>query len=188
MWTYSKRLLLPRWFQLASRPTQSFCVQYSNCVQSKHLSSCSNSGLEVRQLKRSPCWRFHGSPTFSHSYSTSTDSVTVTNSESNDDHPVILRLEKEEVALADAEDEEELLELEPVDKVLEQKRRIWASEPTDKYVIPSYNLAPFANDSEVLKKFMQLGVRVHEWEKKDGIPSFILKLDFEKNIAPFIRY
>jgi mTERF domain-containing protein len=55
------------------------------------------------------------------------------------------------------------------------------------YFRPTHTLAPFANDSLVLKKFVQMGVQVHQWEGKEGIPEFILKLNFNKDVTPYLR-
>lgn len=51
---------------------------------------------------------------------------------------------------------------------------------------PSFNFAYFANKSEVIQQLTDLGVDFHKIESKKTIPSFIVQLDFEKDVKPYI--
>lgn len=55
-------------------------------------------------------------------------------------------------------------------------------------VAPSFNLASLVNKSELLQTFVKLGVSIHEWEKKGNIHSWIVKLDFKKDVQPIIQF
>lgn len=72
------------------------------------------------------------------------------------------------------EDEEEL-----------RKEMIWDVGPT---LPPSFNFAAYANESEVVQKLVGLGVDLSKLENKYGIMPFMLKLDFDANVTPFLRY
>lgn len=50
------------------------------------------------------------------------------------------------------------------------------------YFPQSFNFAAYVNKSPTLQEFVKLGVDLHKWEKKKGIPQFILKLDFERDV------
>jgi mTERF domain-containing protein len=51
-----------------------------------------------------------------------------------------------------------------------------------------YNLAYFANDSPVLQKFIEMGVSIRKWDSDRTIGEFILKLDLEKNVKPYLIF
>ncbi len=51
-----------------------------------------------------------------------------------------------------------------------------------------YNLAFFANNNTVLQKFIQMGVSIREWDKDTAIGNFILKLDFDKHVKPYLIF
>ena len=51
-----------------------------------------------------------------------------------------------------------------------------------------YNLAYFVKDSEVLTKFIEMGVMIKKWDKDKEICEFILKLDLERNIKPHLIF
>lgn len=52
---------------------------------------------------------------------------------------------------------------------------------------PSFNLAAYVNKSETLQQLIQLGVDLHRIEKKSGIPQYLLKLDFDKDIKGHLQ-
>nr|CAG4643461.1 EOG090X0C5Y [Ilyocryptus agilis] len=55
---------------------------------------------------------------------------------------------------------------------------------------PSFSLAAFVNKSELLKQLINLGVSIHQWDKmtKKQISSWILKMDFTKDVQPTIQF
>lgn len=77
-------------------------------------------------------------------------------------------------SLADVNDEE-----------LERQRDIWNVGPAFR---PSFNLAPFVNESAVLQEFLRMGVELHRWDRqKPDLLKHILTLDFDKDVAPYVR-
>ena len=62
---------------------------------------------------------------------------------------------------------------------------IWNVSPT--LPVRSMTFGPYANESVVIQKLVHLGVELYRWEGLRGIPDFILKADFQKDIAPGIR-
>ena len=55
-------------------------------------------------------------------------------------------------------------------------------------VTPSFNLASLVNKSELLQKMVKLGVSIHDWERKGNVHSWVMTLDFEKDVQPIIRF
>ncbi|XP_065226848.1 transcription termination factor 3, mitochondrial [Planococcus citri] len=53
---------------------------------------------------------------------------------------------------------------------------------------PSFNFAYFANKSEVIQQLIDLGVDFHKIESRKKIPTFLLQLDFEKDVKPYISF
>lgn len=53
---------------------------------------------------------------------------------------------------------------------------------------PSYNFAAYANDSELLRNLVDLGVNLSKLEKKRGVPEFLLKLDFERDVKKYLQF
>lgn len=53
---------------------------------------------------------------------------------------------------------------------------------------PTFNLAAYANKSEVLQELTKLGVKVYKIEKNVELAEYILKLDFRKDIVPIIQF
>lgn len=47
---------------------------------------------------------------------------------------------------------------------------------------PTFNFAAYVNKSETLKKLVELGVDLSKIEKKKGLPQYVLKLDFERDM------
>lgn len=59
--------------------------------------------------------------------------------------------------------------------------------------IPTYfpipdNFTGYIDDSITLKKLLQLGVDLHKLEKRQGMPSFILKQDFDRHLKDHIFF
>jgi len=54
--------------------------------------------------------------------------------------------------------------------------------------VPSFNLAAYVNKSSTLQQFISLGVDLHSIERRKGLGQFVLQLDFEKNVKPFITF
>lgn len=89
-----------------------------------------------------------------------------------------VKLEEEPLELIDEEQnltEEEKLE-----------RKIRSLRPATRPLV--YNLAYFANTSPLVQKLIEMGVAIREWDKDPSIGSFILKLDFDKNIKPYLIF
>ncbi|CAG7734844.1 unnamed protein product [Allacma fusca] len=86
---------------------------------------------------------------------------------------------RKEVSAADGDHDED------ADNFIMTKEEIWNVAPA---IQRSYNFGPYANESKVIQELVHLGVEIHRWEEKFGIPEFVLKLDFEKNIAPYITF
>jgi mTERF domain-containing protein len=71
------------------------------------------------------------------------------------------------------------------DRELNFRRELWNVGPGS---ISSFNFSPYANDSVTIQKLVQLGVKIYKWERKYGIPEFILKLDFQRDIEHYLRF
>ncbi|XP_039486689.1 transcription termination factor 3, mitochondrial [Drosophila santomea] len=54
--------------------------------------------------------------------------------------------------------------------------------------VPSFNLAAYVNNSSTLQHLISLGVDLHSIERRKGLGDFVLKLDFEKNVKPYITF
>ncbi|XP_058829278.1 transcription termination factor 3, mitochondrial [Topomyia yanbarensis] len=52
----------------------------------------------------------------------------------------------------------------------------------------AFNLAAYVNRSESLQQLLNLGVDLHKLEKRKGIPQFVLKLDFERDMKQHLRF
>nr|CAD7427440.1 unnamed protein product [Timema monikensis] len=53
---------------------------------------------------------------------------------------------------------------------------------------PTFNFAAYINKSKTLQELVKLGVDLHQLEKKKGIPQFIFKLDFDRDMKEYIRF
>ncbi|XP_054289122.1 transcription termination factor 3, mitochondrial-like isoform X1 [Macrosteles quadrilineatus] len=56
------------------------------------------------------------------------------------------------------------------------------------FASPSFNLAAYVNDSFTLQQFVLLGVKLNVLEKKPEVAEYILKLNFEKQVKPYLRF
>lgn len=52
----------------------------------------------------------------------------------------------------------------------------------------TFNLAAYANKSKVIQELIKLGVELYKVEQNVELCEYILKLDFNKDIAPYIRF
>lgn len=55
------------------------------------------------------------------------------------------------------------------------------------FIMPSFNLAAYANKSETLQQLIHMGVNLHKVENMKGAGELILKLDFEKDMKMHLR-
>lgn len=74
-----------------------------------------------------------------------------------------------------------------------QETHISAPEDADLSLITpqfqkSFNIAAYVNNSETLKKFVDLKVNLSKIEKKPSIAEKLLKLNFEKNVKAHIMF
>nr|CAG4637305.1 EOG090X0C5Y [Ceriodaphnia reticulata] len=55
-------------------------------------------------------------------------------------------------------------------------------------ISPSFNLANYVNKSELLQNLVKLGVSIHQWEKLGDVHSWLMVLDFTKDVKPIIQF
>lgn len=53
---------------------------------------------------------------------------------------------------------------------------------------PTFNLAAYVNDSYSLQQLVKLGVELYKFDNDPRIMETILKLDFERDMKPYIRF
>lgn len=53
---------------------------------------------------------------------------------------------------------------------------------------PSFNMAPYVNESPTLSNLVKIGVSLADIEKREGAADIIIKLDFEKDVQPFLLF
>lgn len=71
--------------------------------------------------------------------------------------------------------------------VLEPSKTLGPNDITP-YFPPTFNLAAYVNKSDTLKELIKLGVNLNAIEKRKGLPQFLLKLDFEKDIKNHLLF
>lgn len=54
--------------------------------------------------------------------------------------------------------------------------------------VPTFNLAAYVNKSPTLQQFIQLGVDLHSIERRKGLAKFVLGLEFEKDVKPYLYF
>lgn len=54
--------------------------------------------------------------------------------------------------------------------------------------LPVYSIAAFVNKSSTLQELIKLGVNLHKIEKIKGAQEVILRLDFDKDIKPYVQF
>lgn len=55
-------------------------------------------------------------------------------------------------------------------------------------LLPTFNLAAYVKDSELLQQFVKLGVDLSAVEKRKGLPEFLLRLEVEKDVQPRLLF
>ena len=55
-------------------------------------------------------------------------------------------------------------------------------------VSPSFNLATYVNKSELLQNMIKLGVSIHQWEKLRDVHSWVMTLEFTRDVKPIIQF
>lgn len=53
---------------------------------------------------------------------------------------------------------------------------------------PTFNLAAYVNESHSLQQLVKLGVELHKFDSDPKVMETILKLDFERDMKPYIRF
>lgn len=61
-------------------------------------------------------------------------------------------------------------------------------EKQQKGSFPSFNFAAYANNSELLQNFVNLGVNLSKIEKRQGLGEFILKLDWDRDVTKYLLF
>lgn len=56
------------------------------------------------------------------------------------------------------------------------------------HLAPTFNLAAYANKSQTLQKFLDLGVDLYKIEKRKGLGQFVLQLDFERDCKDHLMF
>lgn len=56
------------------------------------------------------------------------------------------------------------------------------------YFPPTFNFAAYIDKSKTLQKFVELGVDLSKIEKKKGLPQFVLKLDFDRDVKDHLIF
>jgi len=54
--------------------------------------------------------------------------------------------------------------------------------------VPTFNLAAHVNNSVTLQQLLSLGVDLNSIERRKGLGDFVLKLDFEQNVKPYLTF
>lgn len=74
----------------------------------------------------------------------------------------------------------------PPESVLSEPNKLSDLSHITPEIRPSLNFAYYANKSEVIKQLIDLGMDFHKIEQREKIPTFLLQLDFEKDVKPYI--
>lgn len=53
---------------------------------------------------------------------------------------------------------------------------------------PSYTFAAYVNDSETLQQLVKLGVDLSKIERKRDLGEYVLQLDFERDVKPYVQF
>ncbi|XP_011629996.1 transcription termination factor 3, mitochondrial [Pogonomyrmex barbatus] len=56
------------------------------------------------------------------------------------------------------------------------------------YLTPTFTFAKYANKSRTIQELVKLGVALYKFESKEGMVQYILNLDFERDVKPYIRF
>lgn len=55
-------------------------------------------------------------------------------------------------------------------------------------VLPSFNFAAYADKSPLLQELIKIGVNLHKIENIKGAGELLIKLDFKKNVQPYLSF
>ena len=92
----------------------------------------------------------------------------------------------------DRENENNLASLENVPAVFKEpesdsiEEQIKSMKPA--YRPFAYTLAYFVNESIVLQKFIEMGIEIQHWDEDREICEFILKLNFQRDVEPYLIF
>lgn len=53
---------------------------------------------------------------------------------------------------------------------------------------PTFSFAKYANKSRTIQELVKLGVGLYKFEAKEGMVQYILSLDFERDVMPYIKF
>ncbi|XP_077273658.1 mitochondrial transcription termination factor 3 [Temnothorax americanus] len=53
---------------------------------------------------------------------------------------------------------------------------------------PTFTFAKYANKSRTIQELVKLGVALYKFEAQEGMVQYILNLDFERDVMPYIRF
>ncbi|XP_014479407.1 PREDICTED: transcription termination factor 3, mitochondrial [Dinoponera quadriceps] len=56
------------------------------------------------------------------------------------------------------------------------------------YLTPTFTFAKYANKSKTIQKLVKLGVELYKLESEEGMINYILGLDFERDMKPYIMF
>lgn len=70
----------------------------------------------------------------------------------------------------------------------EMDKELVPTEDYPKYFPPTFNFAAYIDKSETLQKFVELGVNLSKIEKKNGLPQFVLRLDFNRDVKGHLMF
>jgi len=56
------------------------------------------------------------------------------------------------------------------------------------YLTPTFTFAKYANKSHTIQEMVKLGISLYKFETKPEIFQFILGLDFDRDVKPYIRF
>ncbi|XP_056378410.1 transcription termination factor 3, mitochondrial [Hyla sarda] len=123
-------------------------------------------------------------------HSSSKDAVKIDLPESN--LPAISQIQQETIGMSTAgadplpEALEDVPAFSPLDVITEEEAAMIVPQPP----IPpgSYTLRDYVDSSETLQKLVLLGVDLSKLEKRPNVGTFLLKLDFEKDISKILFF
>lgn len=70
----------------------------------------------------------------------------------------------------------------------DSENQIQIEKPKFNTAQPSFNFAPYVNESELLKNFVHMGVNLSKLEKRSGIMELIMRLDFERDVKKYLLF
>lgn len=76
----------------------------------------------------------------------------------------------------------------PKELTEEIDRELVPTEDFPVFLPPTFNFAAYIEKSPTLQKFVELGVDLSRIEKKKGLPQYVLKLDFERDVKSHLIF